>query len=116
MPAEKIRDESGKGHVRVAWAGHGSGMVQVAALMDDGAEGADRVLKIVNEWLAAAKMPLIDVEKLKRDIEIPPPLLDVIPHYAPWFDGWHLDFQRFQINQLIRDLRRARDSAFGKDE
>ena len=116
MPAEKVRDESGNGHVRVAWAGQGSGMVQVAALMDDGAEGADRVLAMVNEWLAAAKMDPIDVEKLKRDIQIPPPLVGTIPSYAPWFEGWHLDFDRFRINQLIRNLRHARDSAFGKDE
>lgn len=32
------------------------------------------------------------------------------------FDGWHVDLNRQQINDLIRVLRRARDQAFGRDE
>lgn len=31
-------------------------------------------------------------------------------------DGYHVDLDRTQINRLIKNLRRARDSAFGKDE
>ncbi len=31
-------------------------------------------------------------------------------------DGFHVDLERGEINKLIRDLRRARDQAFGKDE
>lgn len=30
--------------------------------------------------------------------------------------GWYIDLNRRSINQLIRNLRRARDQAFGKDE
>lgn len=30
--------------------------------------------------------------------------------------GWFIDLNRPAINKLIRDLRRARDQAFGKDE
>lgn len=30
--------------------------------------------------------------------------------------GWFVDLDRSEINRLIRILRRARDSAFGKDE
>ena len=30
--------------------------------------------------------------------------------------GWFLNLDRQGINKLIRDLRRARDQAFGKDE
>lgn len=32
------------------------------------------------------------------------------------FDGWYMQLDRRQINQLIRHLRRARDNALGKDE
>lgn len=31
-------------------------------------------------------------------------------------DGMYVDLDRNAINKLIRDLRRARDQAFGKDE
>jgi hypothetical protein len=34
-------------------------------------------------------------------------------HYT---DGFHVDLDRHAINQLIRNLRRARDQAFGRDE
>lgn len=30
--------------------------------------------------------------------------------------GWFINLDRQGINKLIRDLRRARDQAFGKDE
>lgn len=32
------------------------------------------------------------------------------------FDGWHVNLDRQQVNELIRVLRRARDQAFGRDE
>jgi hypothetical protein len=31
-------------------------------------------------------------------------------------DGYFVDMGRLEINQLIRNLRRARDQAFGRDE
>jgi hypothetical protein len=31
-------------------------------------------------------------------------------------DGWFIDLDRRAINKLIRDLRRARNAAFGPDE
>lgn len=31
-------------------------------------------------------------------------------------DGMHVDLDRAAINRLIRNLRRARDNAFGRDE
>lgn len=31
-------------------------------------------------------------------------------------DGYHVDLNRDSINSLIRNLRRARDQAFGRDE
>ena len=32
------------------------------------------------------------------------------------FNGWHVDLDRSQVNDLIRVLRKARDQAFGRDE
>jgi hypothetical protein len=37
------------------------------------------------------------------------------PLVRAW-DGWFIDLDRYQINQLIRFLREARDKAFGRDE
>jgi len=31
-------------------------------------------------------------------------------------DGWFVDLDRNAINKLIKDLRKARDQAYGKDE
>lgn len=115
MPAEKIHGcNQSPFDVRVAWSGGpDAGTVQVAALA---ADGADRILGYVNEWLASAKMPQIDVEKLRSSMTVPADLVGVIPDYQPFFDGWHVDLDRSGINRMIRALRRARDSAFGKDE
>jgi hypothetical protein len=35
------------------------------------------------------------------------------PHFT---DGMYVDLDRAGINKLIRNLRRARDQAFGRDE
>lgn len=32
------------------------------------------------------------------------------------FEGWHTELNRYQLNELIRVLRRARDQVFGRDE
>ena len=34
----------------------------------------------------------------------------------PEGDGWYVDLDRRGINELIRNLRRARDRAYGRDE
>lgn len=34
----------------------------------------------------------------------------------PAWDGQWMDLDRYQVNELIRALRRARDQAFGRDE
>jgi hypothetical protein len=34
----------------------------------------------------------------------------------PEGDGWYVDLDRRGINQLIKNLRKARDRAYGRDE
>lgn len=38
------------------------------------------------------------------------------PSMLTFYDGFWVDLDRRGINQLIRNLRRARDQAFGRDE
>ncbi len=38
-----------------------------------------------------------------------------VTHDMIW-DGYHTDLDREGINRLIKNLRRARDQAFGRDE
>jgi hypothetical protein len=38
------------------------------------------------------------------------------PDSRPAWDGQHIGLDRDQINTLIRTLRRARDTAYGRDE
>lgn len=35
---------------------------------------------------------------------------------APAWDGWFIEMDRDKINHLIKQLRAARDQAYGKDE
>lgn len=87
----------------VAWSRDG-GYIQVATIAADGTE---RVVGIVNEWLKEAGMPLVDLEALRSKLGDTPPA----------FDGWHATLEeRGDINRLIRVLRTARDQAFGRDE
>lgn len=37
-------------------------------------------------------------------------------HRKVWAEGFYVDLDRAGINRLIRNLRRARDQAFGRDE
>ena len=54
-----------------------------------------------------AGLPTVDIEMLRENLAGTPPN----------FDGWHTTHDdRTQVNKLIRDLRRARDQAFGRDE
>ena len=46
-----------------------------------------------------------------RDCEVSPPGQDILASY-----GFHTQLDRDGINHLIRNLRRARDQAFGRDE
>ena len=47
---------------------------------------------------------------------IPPEKAGSVPSHVFAQDGWFIDLDRQGINKLIRDLRRARDQAFGRDE
>lgn len=107
MPSETVygRDQV---DVRVAW-GSDQGDVQVATLakgQEDPNEATDRLFTIVNQWLADAGMPTIDVAELRRSLK-----------YTPMFDGWHASLGQWSdVNRLIKVLKRARDQAFGSPE
>lgn len=103
MPAETVHEPNGMFDVRVSW-GHDSGYIQVATRAD---KGTEHIVRIVNEWLEAAALPAVDLDALRKKLGENP----------PHFDGWHatLDNRR-NVNDLIRHLRKARDSAFGRDE
>lgn len=99
----------------VTW-GRDQEEVQVASVCEgatlnyeDG--GAARVLRYVNEWLAAAGWQPIDVEALRRD------LAAKNDGATPGFDGWYVGIRdRRTANRLIQTLKRARDQAMGRDE
>lgn len=109
MPSETIYSKRGMVDVRVAWGTNQSGEVQVASLAASGEhpdEATDRLFNIVNEWLKAAEMPVIDVKALREKLG-----------YAPMFDGWHASLGAWsEVNRLIKVLKRARDQAFGSPE
>jgi hypothetical protein len=95
MPKEVIRarpetDDGAGPYVRVGW-GHASEVVEIGTAVPDGC-GQLRLPNPdnVNEWN--------------------PIILD-------GYDvGWFVQLDRVGINRLIRTLRKARDSAFGRDE
>lgn len=41
---------------------------------------------------------------------------DGVQELVPTWQGWSMPLDREQINQLIRELRRARDVTYGKDQ
>ena len=112
MPSETIYSRNGQVDVRVAWGGNQSGEVQVASL----ASGTDpdpteRLIAIVNEWLAAAGEPTVDLAKLRAIVA------ERRPAFRLDFDGWHASLDSWsEVNLLIKVLKRARDQAFGTPE
>ena len=96
MPAEKVYGiqtavETSKGEVLAGSAVGGVPIVDVRWNRDAG------YVQIVTKETDAFGGRLVDGEI----------------HYT---DGYYVDLDRGAINGLIRNLRRARDQAFGKDE
>lgn len=122
MPAEKIQTESrnptdnpvDRPYLRVAW-GHDNGYIQVAALFEP-LHGSDVIIRTVNEWLTAAGLDKIPGrEELSKLIEQKAGPDEI--QFGVAFDGFHVSLDdRRDINRLIAVARRARDSAFGRDE
>lgn len=103
MPSEMIYGSGGHVDVRVAWGINEEGTVQVATLATD-EDPTDRLLIIVNGWLADAGMTEIDLAALRAKLP-----------YKPHFDGWHATLSEWAaVNRLIKALRRARDRQFGE--
>jgi hypothetical protein len=108
MPKETIHGDSMPIDVEIAW-GAGSEYVQVASVHD---EGARSMIAIVNEWLEAAGMNVIDYPMLQ--VKLTGTQFEGSPAV---FGGWHATLNdRAKVNRMIAVLRRARDHAFGKDE
>jgi len=97
MPKERIRSVTAFAFdVTVSW--NRDGKVQVATVAAD----ADERLRAWTE--SAPEGAPIDQPETQPGTSF------------RFFDGWHVDLDRPQINELIRVLRRARDQAFGRDE
>ena len=106
MPSETIYDQqAGPIDLRISW--NRDMVVQVGAVHR---EGAAAIVRIVNEWLVAAKHPTIDFDKLVADMR------EHADGGEPYYDGYHATLERTAANELIRVVRRARDQAFGRDE
>lgn len=109
MPRETICGQTMPIDIEVAW-GARSEYVQIGSVHN---EGQTAGFIIINEWLAKAGMPVIDVAELRRKLDEHDSTRAVfsVPH------GWHATFtERSDVNRMIAVLRRARDHAFGKDE
>lgn len=114
MPKEVIRaaglpyaeDDPGRSVVELRWdreAGH----VQLVTRCVHMADGS----VYIPEWIS----DLLRSHGLGHTQMLRDPENDVDIVYVAQ-DGWFLDLDRNAINQLIRNLRRARDQAFGRDE
>lgn len=103
-PRDGLPDDSPRPVVDIRWT-RGCYGVGVNSTL---AEGSGRVVVgMVNQWLATAKMPTIDVDKL----------FAADPGFG-WDDSGGFNAQldtREDVNRLITVLRHARDGAFGKD-
>lgn len=108
MPKEKIRDESGV-LAQVAWS-HDQ-YVQVATLHTDPAPFIEWCRQLVTDYdRAAAVGPVTSI------LPGPPHITDSGRLFSHESLGMFWTPNRYQINELIRVLRRARDQAFGRDE
>lgn len=77
--------------VEVGWTPHGGGSVQLATTkVQPGAE----------EFRHREYFGGTDPEEPRR----------------PVWNGWYIDLDRDQINNLIQRLREARDAAYGRDQ
>lgn len=117
MPSEMIYSGKQDINVRVAWGREDNGAVQVATLVrrTDAFDPTQRVVNIVNEWLVAAGMPEIDLAEVARRITERTPEGQIVA--LPYFDGYHATLDDWSAaNTLIRVLKRARDTSFGRPE
>ena len=112
MPKEVIRaanhpygeDEFGRSVAEIRWdreAGH----VQLVTRCIHSADGSVYVPEHVKQ--------ILEANGLGHTQMLREPGTEIV--YVAQ-DGWHIDLDRRGINDLIRNLRRARDQAFGRDE
>ena len=65
---------------------------------------------------AASQAIFATPEPNKDYSDIGDKVLRAMQHMSPEFDSLWCDLDRHEINKLIKVLRRARDSAYGRDE
>jgi hypothetical protein len=87
-------DDPGRSVVEVSWSREAEHVQLATRCMNQSTEGS---------W----RPPWIN-ELISED--------QPVPTHVFAQDGWYIDLDRNAINKLIRDLRRARDQAFGRDE
>lgn len=105
MPYEKINNTPSPGapdpsHVRVQWEHERE--VQIAVLNPD--SGFD--------WSMLNPIP---TRYSSQGFTVEAPAL-AQQHEPAKFDGFWITLDRYNLNRLIRTLRRARDTAYGRDE
>lgn len=102
MPRERVQPRTSPFEVIVGW--NKEGCVQVATTAPDADERL-RAWTEVGQAVAPAGITMTGAEF-------------VTPAGSSFkmFDGWHVELERHEVNDLIRLLRRARDAAFGRDE
>ena len=90
------------------WWGRDSGYVMVGASYSSWEEGSQNILSIVNSWLLGLEKPVIELTDEEFD--------DIPALEFGGFSGFVSTLDRDGVNNLIKNLRKARDAAFGKDE
>jgi hypothetical protein len=124
MPKERIWDEAGLYNIVVGWSPGQN--VQVAAELHsvDPTTGLVTQLYTNDAEYVGAKLieafglktdAVTDDEKVKAATEVGLKAISAFEAVCPFRDAWST-LNRDAVNMLIRTLRKARDSAYGRDE
>lgn len=131
MPKETVQDTSGSFDVKVGWRPDGDVQVGVETAAGHslvtklyGDEMAlDRIGRLVRELILGDQpLPMVEGRKVyPTDSEVGRQVLDIVeasqssPGETSYTAVW-ANLSRHAVNQLIRMLRKARESAYGRDE
>lgn len=115
MPKEMIRLTEGPNDVHVGWNRDDS-QVQIGV---EGNEGFSLFWKLCGPYtedIGSEVRKTMAEEQPETDTVLGESILNMLDTVVFPYSGIWASLNRSQINQLIKILRRARDSAFGKDE
>lgn len=122
MPRETVQDEAGCYDVRVGWAAADGGDVQVGIQT---AEGRSLLSVLYGDTESIAKIGHAirrfaddshDEASRTTDEAFGRRVLDLIEGQVANYTSVWSTLSRESVNRLIRQLRRARDATFGRDE